>query len=372
MKHVRNWAGAAALDHLPPELAAKIATAHPLRNLTRDPRRMYTRDEFQTYDAATMDSAGAFLIGELERLDPTIHEPLVAVTWNRDIDLRTDVQMGDTSSSFTQSTFGAAGSAAPATGVNWASAETTTLPRATLDIAKVVNPLDLWSMEVAYTVPELEQARRIGRPIDAQQLTALNLKHQMDADQMVYIGDPARATTGLLNNGGVTSANVATGAASSTRWALKTPTEILADFNDILTSTWAATGYAVPPSKVLIAPKPFGYIATTVVSSAGNRTILDFILENNIMTAEKGVRLDVKACKWLDKANINGPGGSAASYDRMVAYSQVQKFVRYPMVPLVPMAPQFQGIWIKVPYYGRLGVVEWVYPETAQYRDGIN
>lgn len=381
MQHVRNWADALpldkmrlppdlafkigqSLDKLPPDLASKLATANPLR--------MFTRDNYITFDQATLDSAGAFLVGELERLDPTIHEPLVAVTWPRDIDLRTDVQMGDTSTSFTQSTFGASGTIQPGTGINWASSEITVIPRATLDITKIVNPLDLWTMEVAYTVPELEQARRIGRPIDAQQLTALNLKHQMDIDQLVYVGDPVKGTTGIANNAGVTAANVAVGAASSTRWALKTPAEILADFNDILTAVWATTGYAMPPNKVLIAPKAFGYITGAIVSSAGNRTILDFLLENNIMTAERGVRLDVKACKWLDKANINGVGGSPATYDRMIAYTQMERFVRFPMVPLVPMAPQFQGIWVKVPYYGKLGVVEWVYPETAAYRDGIN
>jgi hypothetical protein len=44
-----------------------------------------------TYDRMTIDSTGAFLVGELERLDQKLHEPLVAVTWGRDIDLREDV-----------------------------------------------------------------------------------------------------------------------------------------------------------------------------------------------------------------------------------------------------------------------------------------
>jgi hypothetical protein len=39
---------------------------------------------------------------------------------------------------------------------------------------------------------------------------------------------------------------------------------------------------------------------------------------------------------------------------------------------IAALAPQYQGTFIKVPYWGRFGVVEWVYPETASYRDGIN
>jgi hypothetical protein len=43
----------------------------------------------------TIDSAGSFLIGELERLDQTLHDPLVAATWGRDVDLREDVTIAD-------------------------------------------------------------------------------------------------------------------------------------------------------------------------------------------------------------------------------------------------------------------------------------
>jgi len=64
-----------------------------------------TRDDFLTFDAATVDSTGVFLIGELERLDQRLHMPLAAVTWARDIDLREDVSMADEVSSFTNSSF---------------------------------------------------------------------------------------------------------------------------------------------------------------------------------------------------------------------------------------------------------------------------
>lgn len=337
---------------------------------TLDPRR-YVRDQFMTFDRATYDSAGAFLVGELERLDPMIHEPLISVMWDRDIDLRTDVQIGDTTSSYTTSAFGMSGGQTPS-GISWAGAETSTIPRAQLDIAKIANPLNLWVGEVAYTLPELESARLTGRPIDSQMLSAMNRKHQMDVDQVVYVGDTAIGTTGMLNSSNVTNVmNVANGSGGSPQWINKTPDEIRTDVNEILMSTWAASGYAAPPTKLLLAPTPFGYISTTIASTAANSTILKFLTENNILTAEKGIPLEIKSVKWLDKANLNGPGGAPATFDRMVAYSQRSEYVRFPMVPLIPVAPQYDGIWIKVPYYGRLGVVETVYPETLAYRDGI-
>jgi hypothetical protein len=331
----------------------------------------YLRDAFQTFDQATIDSAGAFLVGELERLDPMIHEPLVDMTWDRDIDLRTDVTMGDETSSYTTSTFASTGGASPS-GISWAGKETTTIPRILVDIDKKVNPLTLWTETVSYTITELLSAQQLGRPIDTQMLAGLNLKHQMDTDQMVYVGDPTISATGLINAALVSNTgNVAAGAATSLPWITKTPDEITADFNELLVSVWAATGYKAPPKNVLIAPNPFGYIATTKVSEAGNISILEYVKQNNVFTAQKNIELEIYPVKWLDKANLNGPGGAAATYDRMAAYTRYEPYVRYPMVPLQAMQPQYQGIWINVPYYGRLGRVETVYPETIGYRDGI-
>lgn len=244
----------------------------------------YLRDAFQTFDQATIDSAGAFLVGELERLDPMIHEPLVDMTWDRDIDLRTDVTMGDESSSYTTSTFASTGGPSSG-GISWAGKESTTLPRINVDIDKKVNPLTLWTETVSYTITELLSAQQLGRPIDTQMLAGLNLKHQMDTDQMVYVGDPTISATGLINAALViNTGNVAPGAAGSLPWLTKTPDEITADFNELLVSVWAATGYKAPPKNVLIAPNPFGYIATTKVSEAGNISILDYVKQNNVFT----------------------------------------------------------------------------------------
>jgi hypothetical protein len=242
-----------------------------------------------------------------------------------------------------------------------------------LDITKVVNDLTIWSQEVSYSVTELISAQQLGRPIDTQMLAALNLKHQMDTDQMVYIGDPAIGATGLLNHVLITNTNtVAVGAAGSTTWQNKTPDEVTSDFNELLYSTWKASGFKAPPTKVVVAPNPFGYISTTKIGDAAQTSILKYVRENNIMTAQLNIDLDILPVKWLDAANFNGPGGAAFSGgDQMFAYTQKDDYVRFPLVPLQPLQPQYRGIWVSVPYFGRLGRVEAVYPETAGSRQGI-
>ncbi len=355
------------MKHTSPSLFDKALSSSALDKLFGAPAfgRGFTMDGAMTFDQATLDSVGAYLIGELERLDPVLHEPLAAVTWHRDIDLRTDVTIEDDSSSYILTSFGGAGGLAPG-GINWVTPQTTALPRFTLDGKKLVSPLELWGGEVAYTIPELQKSQRLNRPVDAQQLQALNLKDQMDTDQLVYIGDSTKGTTGLLNSSYVVNTgNVVNGAASSPLWVNKTPAEILKDVNELIVSVWQASGWKVAPNKVLLPPTQFGYIATTTVSTAGTASILTYIRENNILTAQFNIPLDIQPVKWC----IGSYRG--AGTDRMAAYAQAPNYVRFPKVPLMSAAQQYAGLWINTPYYGKLGVLEVVYPEVVGYRDGL-
>lgn len=337
----------------------------------------------KSYDGKkTYDSTGAFLVGELERLDQTLHMPLAAVTYLRDIQLREDVSMADEVSSFTLTTFGSAGNlgtgngganGAGRNGKGWIGKGTNQIGGVGVDVGKLTFPLTPWALEVKYTVLELESAAKVGRPIDAQKYEALKLKHAMDADEQMYTGDSELNVTGLVNNALVTNvANVAnTGVGPSTLWVNKTPAQILADVNEMLQSAWAAAGYAVMPKKILLPPTQYGYISTQLVGSAGTVSILRYIMENNIVTASTGAKLDIQPAKWLVGAGAGGTFGVEDGHNRMMAYTQEKQYVRFPMVPLARTPIQYDSIFHKCSYYGRIGVTEVVYPETIVYRDAI-
>ena len=89
---------------------------------------------------ATVDSSGAFLIGELERLDQTLNLPLVGYTWTRDIQLREDVSIADDISSWTNTSFAAAGTGANPNGKNWVGKDSTAIAGVNVDIGKSGNP----------------------------------------------------------------------------------------------------------------------------------------------------------------------------------------------------------------------------------------
>lgn len=327
------------------------------------PRRAYTKDAFTTFDQQTVDSTGAFLISELERMDQTMHEPLVTTTWTRDMPLREDVTIADETSSFTNSTFAASGGMSPG-GKAWIGKDTNQIAGMALDIGKTGQPLFLWGMELSYTIPELKSALQLGRPVDSQKLEGIQLKHSMDIDEQVYIGDASLGYTGFLTSAGVSTANVINGAASSPLWANKTPDEILTDVNTLLNRVWSNSGWAVMPGELRVPPLQFGKLVSTKVSNAGNISILEFLRNNSLCNAANGVPLNIQPLKWL-------VGRGASATDRMIAYTKDKKRVRFPMTPLQRTPLEYRSIWQSTTYFGRLGVVEFVYPETIGYADGL-
>ena len=349
--------------------------------------RMRTTDGM-TYNQRTVDSTGAFLIGELERLDQSLHEPLTDVTWGRDIDLREDVTVGDEASSFTNSAFAAAGGLSGPNGVAggkaWISKDANEITGIALDIGKTSTPLTLWGMEVKYTLPELESALKLGRPIDAQKYEGMQLKWNMDVDEQVYVGDTALGLPGLVNaDSTVTYASVAkvgvqngvsAGTAASGQWINKTPQQILNDVNTLLNATWQAAGWAVIPSELRLPPLQYGYLVSTIVTGlngGGNISLLEFLKQNNL-AKQNGRELNIQPLKWLIGGGHGGTlGTSAAGYDRMVAYTKDRKRVRFPMTTLQRTPLEYRSLFQITTYYCKLGGVEFPYSETIQYADGI-
>ena len=327
--------------------------------------------------ARTVDSTGAFLVGELERLDLTLHGPLAAVTWGRDIDLREDVTIADEVSSFTLTTFASAGGLGAGNSIGngkaWIGKVTDQIGGVGVDIAKTPHPLRLWGLELKYTIPELESAARIGRPIDQQKYEALQLKHQMDIDEQVYIGDTSTGDYGLVNQSGAgTTTNVAVGASGSTLWTTKSPDEILADINAALTTVWSTAAWAVMPTRILIPPAQYGYIATAKIGLAANTSILKYVQENNLIATQgKGERLQILPLKWCIGSGAGGTIGTINGHDRMVVYTKEKERVRYPMTLLQRTPIQYDSLYHKTTYFCRLGVVENPYPQTIGYFDGI-
>lgn len=311
---------------------------------------------FKTYDQRTIDSTGAFFVGELERFDKTLHEPLTDQTWGRDIDLRTDVSIADETTSFSRTGYAAAGSPSPS-GKNFISGTATDIPGIEVDVNKLTSPLFTWGMQLGFTLIELEAAQQIGRPLEQQKLEGLKLKYNMDIDEMVYVGDKALSKTGLVNNADISVTNV------SGAWASGNPDVILEAVNDILNDAWKQSAYAMCPTHLLLPPKQYTLL-NQPVTIAGSRSILDYISKDCMANGLNGKPLVISPLKWLEGV---GTGGK----NRAVAYTKAERFVRFPLVPINHTPVEYRGLHHVTTYYAKFGVVEFVYPETVAYADGL-
>lgn len=304
------------------------------------------------FNDAVIQSTGAFLVGELERLDPELYAPISDFTWSRDIDLRQDVTIADEVSSFILSNYAGGFGGTGAGKKSWISGMSTTPAQVGVSQTKVTSPITPWGMEVAYSIIELEKAMKTGRPIDVQKYDAMRTKHQLDIDTMVYVGDAEVGVTGLLNNPSVTSANV--GAITSST----SPADVLAIFNGILENAWAATKYTRVPDRMLVPPAVFTILVGTQLPNV-NKNLLNFILENSLTRAQ-GKFLEIWPVKYLADTSI-------FATPKIVAYTKARDVVRFPLVQLQSLPVQFRDYQQVVPYYGALGAVEFVRPEMVYY-----
>jgi hypothetical protein len=337
---------------------------------------------FKTRDGKWVDSTGAFLVGELERLDQTLNMPQISIKYTRDIDIREDVTIADEFSSFTQNNVGASGSLGASSGLgggkSWIGKTSTQMSSVSVDIDKIATPLSLWGKELKYTIPELESAARLGRPIDQQKFEALDLAHQTDCDAQAYVGDTDLTQYGLLNSPHCQATNLPTGAAGGTAWMPstgyvgKTPDEILADINQMITTGYKNSGFAVKPNRIGLDPINYGYISTAkVATAAGNMSIRRYIEENNLLAADGAGKLTIVDMKWLIGCGVGGTLGQTGTVNRAICYTKDYKYVRFPKTQIQRTPVQYEGLYHKTIYYCRIGAVEFPYPENVNYFDGL-
>lgn len=311
-----------------------------------------------TFDKMTLDSTQSFLLNELEVLDQTLHLPLTSVTWHRDFLVRTDITIADDVSSFTNSTFAAVGGQS-ASGSAWISKRTNGTPSIELDIQKTAQDLPLWGMSVAYTIPELESAMKLGRPVDTQKIAALNLKFNMDVDKIAYIGDTDLGTTGIANRSITNVSNVL-----HNNWSTATGEEILATIREAEQSAWEEAAWAFAPTKMLIDPVNYSYLLRPLAIGGVNyNSIAEYISRNSICMAVNGKQLEIVPVKWL-ASNAN----TGLSHAAFVLYTPDYDKVRLPVTPLQHTPIQYDGLFQKTTYFAKIGSIEIPYTSTIARR----
>lgn len=311
-----------------------------------------------TFDSQTIQTTGAFFIGELERLDTKLHQPLVSYTWSRDIDLREDVTIADEMTSFIMEHAGITGTPNPK-GKNWIGGNSTAIAGVELSGVKTGSPMTLWGLELGYSIKELAAAEQTGRSIDERKHRAIVLKYNMDMDEQTYIGDAALGVDGLVNHRAVVTES------AGLVWAEGVDKEaLLLEFNEFITAAYLACGSTFCPERYLLPATKFAFLASQQLSKYTDRTLLSYLKENCIATAINGKAPEFYPSKWLETA---GAGGKT----RMAAYTKNPDYVRLPATGLDRTPTQHRGLHHLTYFYANIGAIEVVQPETLRYLDGI-
>ena len=309
----------------------------------------------------TADDSYTFLKKELEKVDEKILEPLSGTDWPRDMPVITgggiiesiasvDVTYASTGGEDDNLFFEAAND----------------IPVIQADMSRSVARTFNFAEYMSFSVMEKEKMVEVGRDPETFLNKGIRLHCDKLIDRNVYTGFGKVNSTGLINNPNIARGSAAAVTGGETRWSRKTADEILADINTAISTLWKDNDCSSDalPNHILIPVEQFGALVTRKVSDDSERSILTYVLENNL-TAQQGGELTISPCKWCHCA-----GSSSA--DRMVVYmNRVDRICFNLTQPLRRMNTEYADMRIKIPYFAQFSEVRFLYPSTVRYMDGI-
>lgn len=321
---------------------------------------------------AAVASGQAFLVGELEKQKAEINMPLSDFTWQRDMPFDMGggavENISNLFADFASSGSNHNGIVGPATNV---------IPNMQANFSKDLTPVFPWMNNLQIKFLDLQKIQNTGRSLEPILKEGIQLNWNKTLDECVYTGFTTYGQTGLINNASVTVASVANtiinpnsvSGAALTKWINKTPGEILNDWNTFFTAQWATAQYSRSDmmNHFLIPATSYGYLATTPVSALASKSILTYLMENNIANKELGIDLKVVPCRQCI-------GAGASGVDRMVGYVHRKDRLTFDItVPLVKGLTEasVQQASYFTNYFGFVSAVQIKYFQTIRYADGI-
>lgn len=320
---------------------------------------------FQMMDAAAIANGGAFLSSELEKRDNTIRQPLTSFTYGRDIPVRVGGGWAEFVSAMNVDygvTGGIEDGPVHAGGANG-------IPMVQANFDKGLFKTHVFSVGMRIKWVDMQREKLTGRSLESILRDGIRMTYDKHMDANTYVGIKRYGSTGLINNPNVVTANAAgTGAGSSTKFKDKTPDQILQDINDAILAVWAEAEYDrdAVPNHIIMPYEQINYLATTKVTELAEKTILQFLLDNNVAKTN-GSALYIGGCSWCK-------GAGAGSTDRMVVYLNKERYLA--MDELAPLSramtqPNAENVCYDTAFMANISEVQMYYENIMRYVDGI-
>lgn len=270
-------------------------------------KRMFTADATST--------GQAFLQGELEKYVSEVNTPLGGYFWNRDI----SVEYGGGPLEYTRSNGVTFGTIGQDNNSNNGGADTE-IPLITANFAVERFKVSIKNYKFSVKRIDLDKMQQIGRDLQGLLQQGVTIAYNKDLDKIAFLGTPKDRSYGLFNNPDIFSTTLSAGAGGSTKWINKTPDEILKDINSIIAYLQNQVYYDPEgfPDTMLVSNEAYNALQK-IVSSAGNRSVLDYVLENNTIV-KQGRPFNILPNPFSEGA---GNGGT----DRIVTYNSAYKFI---------------------------------------------
>ena len=217
-----------------------------------------------------------------------------------------------------------------------------------------------------FTQDELRKTAYLRRPLSQTKPMAAieGFKRHMNDVGLFGEGEGSGALTGLFNNPFVPVTSNPSG--SDWRSLVSSGQElILQDINYMILSIWEATQFNEMPTHIVLPPASFALLTNTRSSQYSDKTLLQWVKENNVAKVKNNVDIVFTPGYDLDTAGVGGIG-------RVMAYiKRPDRVVMHIPMPIRFLSPQPDGLSIEVPGEYKYSGVEIRYPKSALYMDMV-
>jgi hypothetical protein len=235
------------------------------------------------------------------------------------------------------------------------------VPLSDIATSQTIVPVELGAVGYKYSDEELRQAAMLNRPLPQMKANLTMRGFEEHAQRACFDGDSSKGLEGLLDNSNVPASTVVD-PGSGTEWVNKTPAQILADVNALFAQVFEVTKQVEKADTLLLPTAQWSYIANTPRSDNSDTTILQYLVQNSTYINSVD---DIKSLPEL-------VGKGAASTDRMMVYTKnIDKVVFHIPMPFRIEQPVRKTLGYEVPAVYKLSGVEFRFPLSAAYADGI-
>lgn len=244
-------------------------------------------------------------------------------------------------------------------------ARATDLPKSSISGIEVSIAVKSVGTAFDYDIDEVASAAVTGLPLETRKANAATRGYEQYVNSAAWYGDAANGFVGFFENPDVTKATVAAGTGGSTKWAEKTPTEVIADLTTAVSAMYASTLKIMRPDEIWMPVEHEQYIFNTARSVQSDKTIGQFFIDNNQFINSRDKIKGLNA--------IKGHGASGADCFVVVARTaQGNKTFRLrEPLPLTWQPVQLHGLVYEVPGRGRFAGFQAMYPAAISINSGI-